>query len=605
MQENFEQNKAYNENLLDELAFVLHKRSEPTMVFLSMADYKLRAQLIARLENRLTEYTFHTVDLASVAVTSLQGSLLQKLPPHIINSERISYCVNVFGLENSRLSAENGQVFDSGLIGQLNFERENIFRKPNYLTLLWADKAFFTALQRQAPDLWSWAVYFFEFKQEQAYQFIDIPTIPKLGITAPPLHEEYINSLLEKLNTLPLNATDRSRTTQERLSIYKLLAQEYGNYLEYDKAIEYYDKALHLQRIFAKTNPVIYLRDIAMTLNNLANVHQARKELWQAESEYQEALNIYRVLALENKAIHSSDIAMTLMNLANLHSGKNELGQAESEYKEALSIHRRLASENPAVYLPDVAMTLNNLGIFHKFKNELQQAESEYEEALDIYRCLASENPAVYLPDVALTLNNLGILHKVKNEFEQAENEHQEALTIRRHLVSENPVVYLPDLATTLNNLGVLHSNKNELESAESEYKEALAIRRRLAFDNPAVYLPDVATTLNNLAVLHKAKDELEQAEGEYQESLSKRRELASDNPNVYLPDVAMTLTSLAVFYKESKPNKERSVAFAIESLNMLEPFLEKVLYTQQYAQIAVQVLIHWGLSMEEILKEG
>ena len=84
-----------------------------------------------------------------------------------------------------------------------------------------------------------------------------------------------------------------------------------------------------------------------------------------ALAEYQEALQIRRELAVENPRSFLPDVAVTLNNLANLHKNKNERLIAEQEYQEALQIRRELAVENPRSFLPDVAMTLINLSIFY------------------------------------------------------------------------------------------------------------------------------------------------------------------------------------------------------------------------------------------------
>ena len=95
---------------------------------------------------------------------------------------------------------------------------------------------------------------------------------------------------------------------------------------------------------------------------------------------YEEALTIYRRLADANPQTYLSDVAMTLNNLANLHLAKNKFPAALAAYEEALTIRRRLADANPQTYLPDVAMTAMNLSIFYL------QALSDRERSLDYAR---------------------------------------------------------------------------------------------------------------------------------------------------------------------------------------------------------------------------
>ncbi|MEO0396187.1 MAG: tetratricopeptide repeat protein, partial [Cyanobacteria bacterium P01_A01_bin.137] len=124
-----------------------------------------------------------------------------------------------------------------------------------------------------------------------------------------------------------------------------------------------------------------------------------------------EALQVYRTLAEENPRTYLPNVAMTLNNLANLQKAKNEYGAAEANYTEALTVYRTLAEENPRTYLPNVAMTLNNLAVLQSEKNEYGAAEANYTEALQLRRTLAEENPRTYLPNVATTLINLSIFY--------------------------------------------------------------------------------------------------------------------------------------------------------------------------------------------------
>jgi tetratricopeptide (TPR) repeat protein len=104
-------------------------------------------------------------------------------------------------------------------------------------------------------------------------------------------------------------------------------------------------------------------------------------------------------------------VAGTLNNLANLQQAKNEFAKAEKSYEGALTIYRQLAEVNPQTYLPDVGMTLNNLAVLQKAKNEFAKAEKSYEEALAIRRQLAEVNPQTYLPNLAMTQINMAFFY--------------------------------------------------------------------------------------------------------------------------------------------------------------------------------------------------
>jgi tetratricopeptide (TPR) repeat protein len=196
-----------------------------------------------------------------------------------------------------------------------------------------------------------------------------------------------------------------------------------------------------------------------------------------AEELLCKALNAYRELAASNPQTYLPDVAMTLNNLANLQSDRNDYESAEKGYREALQIRRELASSNPQTYLPYVAGTLNNLAVLQSDRNDYESAEKGYREALQIRRELASSNPQTYLPYVAGTLNNLAVLQSDRNDYESAEKGYREALQIRRELASSNPQTYLPYVAGTLINIGLLYQNGlPDREKSLACIKEALSV---------------------------------------------------------------------------------------------------------------------------------
>ena len=267
-----------------------------------------------------------------------------------------------------------------------------------------------------------------------------------------------------------------------------------------------------------------------------------------AETHYTEALTLYRQFAKNNPVVYLRNVAATLNNFGILVEQDNQRREeAESCYTEALALYRQLAKDNPAVYLPDMAMTLNNFGVLLMADNQRHKdAEILYIEALTIRRSLAKDNPAVHLPDVAMTLNNFGILLMVDSlRRKEAKILYIEALAVYRKLAQDNPVVYISNVATILNNLGVYSQRRKE---AEIFYTEALTLRRKLAQDNPAVYLPDVATTLWGFGRAYLKWNEPTQALPLLQESAQLFAPLAQQAPGVFEKkhDAALQLIEIA-----------------------------------------------------------
>lgn len=273
----------------------------------------------------------------------------------------------------------------------------------------------------------------------------------------------------------------------------------------------------------------------------------------------------------------------------------NQFPDAEKYYSKYLNDFSTQISKN------EYADTLHNLAVLHKNQKRYDEALAEYEESLAIYRNLTEKSPNTYLPYVATTLNNLAVFHKIQSRYDESLSEYEEALAIRRNLAETDPNTYLPYVAMTLNNLALLHETQNQYEEALTEYEEVLAIYRNLAETNPNSYLPYVAITLNNFAGLHLAKNELPETIEKATKSTNIYRELAINNFQTYFPDLARNLSNLAFFYQDFVPQRDVSIEYAIETIIILSPYVEKVPFSQENFEKAINVLRKWNLSNEEI----
>ncbi|MBW1616097.1 MAG: tetratricopeptide repeat protein, partial [Deltaproteobacteria bacterium] len=131
----------------------------------------------------------------------------------------------------------------------------------------------------------------------------------------------------------------------------------------------------------------------------------------------------------------------------------------------------------------------------------------------------------------------------------------------------------------------------NQFNKAIPLYKEVLQIYRGLAKVNPQAYLPYVANTLNNLGNLQQENNKTKEAFESHKEALQIRRELSETNPQAYLPDVAMTLINLSIFYLKFEPDRDKSIAYAQEVLDLLLSFPNKTHAVEQYIEKAKTLL--------------
>lgn len=441
----FELNKAYNENLLDEIQFTLQDRKEPTIVMISVEDYHLQKRLKEKLKEKLPKYQFCDIDLTPFQVESLQQILQKELPQHIIDSERITYCVNVFGLENSRLISENGQIVDSGLIAQLNFEREVIFRKPNYITILWGDHDFFLQIQRQAPDLWSWVTNFFIFKQDEEYYEEVLSTEPNPIPAKLPVREEYIKSLINKLNHLPLNDPDKGRAMRERLNLYSILADEYAKYFDYDNAKKYYENAIGLCE---KLN----IKD--WSLNKLLFDYGT---LYFNFRKYELSLVMYEK-ALKKMIVQdeATNIGATYHQIGTVFSEMNNFPLALLNYNEAIKWKTR----NKQFDL--LGNTYHQIGTVYERLSDWTEALENYQKALE-WKSKSKRNDLL-----GATYQHIGRVYQAQGKYVEALVNYQVSVEMKKQ------TRMLHELGFTYFQMGSLYTQQNNWVKALESYKNVM-----------------------------------------------------------------------------------------------------------------------------------
>ena len=370
-----------------------------------------------------------------------------------------------------------------------------------------------------------------------------------------------------------------------------------------DKAKRAYARCLELAKFKGNSD------EIAVTLNNLANVDADQNRAEAARKGYEEALKIFRHEAQRDPATYEPKMAETLNSLGLLDTNQNQPEAARKEFEEALKIRRELARKNPDTYRPDLAQTLSNRANLDQNQARWEEARKAYDEAVKIWRDLVQKKQdTYYLGELAGTLNNLAVLNEGQNRIEAARKEYEEALKIRRELAQKNPDTYRPDLAQTLNNLGLLDAGQNRPEAARKELEEALKIRREEAQQDPETYRPYVAQTLNNLGLLDTTyQPEAEQtlngrglfdadqnrpeaARKEFEEALQIFRDLAQKTPDTYEPDVALTLNNLALVDAAQNRMEEARKGFE-EALGIYEQLAAR--NPERFQQKVAEVKFH------------
>jgi CHAT domain-containing protein/Tfp pilus assembly protein PilF len=303
------------------------------------------------------------------------------------------------------------------------------------------------------------------------------------------------------------------------------LAELYRATGAYAKAGPLFQRALAItKRALGPEHP-----DTAAVLNNLATLYQATGAYVEAEQLYR------RALAITEKARgpEHPDTATSLGNLAFLYSATGAYAKAGPLFERALAIaEKALGPEHP-----DTATALNNRAELYDATGAYAKAEPLLERALAIReKALGSEHP-----DTARSVNNLAALYYITGAYARADPLYQRALAIREKALGPEH----PDTATSLNNLAALYLATGAYAKAEPLFKRVLAITDKVLGPEH----PDTARSHNNLATLYRATGAYAKAEPLYRRALAIREKALGPEH----PDTATSLNNLAELYDATR----------------------------------------------------
>ncbi len=151
---------------------------------------------------------------------------------------------------------------------------------------------------------------------------------------------------------------------------------------KYDKAIEYYEKALKSDlKVFGEDHP-----DVATYRSNLG-------EAWKAKGEYDKAIEYYeKALKSDIKTFGENHpkVATRWNNLGEVWRAKGEYDKAIEYYEKALKSGLKTFGENH----PEIAAYRNNLGVAWNAKGEYGKAIEYLEKALSVIQVrLGNDHP--------------------------------------------------------------------------------------------------------------------------------------------------------------------------------------------------------------------
>ena len=223
----------------------------------------------------------------------------------------------------------------------------------------------------------------------------------------------------------------------------------------YDKAIRHYEIALGIYTLSGGND-----ESIATLLNNLGLV-------WDSKGNYDKAIDYYeKALQINMKALGENhiEVATNYNNLGSAWQSKGDYDKAIDYFEKALQIDLNAFGGQH----PKVATRFNNLGSAWYSKGKYNKAIDYYEKALQIdLNAFGDQHP-----NVGREYNNLGGAWYSKGKYNKAIDYYEKALQIDLNAFGDQH----PNVAKEYNNLGGAWYSKGKYDKAIDYYEKCQAI---------------------------------------------------------------------------------------------------------------------------------
>ena len=289
------------------------------------------------------------------------------------------------------------------------------------------------------------------------------------------------------------------QNSESAAQCYNNIALLYEKQGEYEKALEYYKKALNIRKEkLGKEHP-----DTATIYNNIAVIYHNQGKYGKALAYHTKALIVFKI----NPGEDHPDTATIYNNIGSIHYKQGEYKKSWDCHTKALNIRKRKLGEDHL----ETSTCYNDIGLLYSVKGEYKKALAHYTDALNI----REKNLGKYHPEIATIYNNIGDLYGEQEEYEKALENHEKALDIREKTLGKEH----PDTAISYNNIGCVYDKQGEYKKALAHYTEALNIRKKTLGKEHI----DTATIYNNIGYAYSNQGAYEKALENHKNALNIR----------------------------------------------------------------------------------
>ena len=249
---------------------------------------------------------------------------------------------------------------------------------------------------------------------------------------------------------------------------------------DYDKALEYHEKALQIR-----------LKNLGEEHPTLANSYVQIGSDWNSKGNYYKSLEFFEKalqIRLKNLGEEHPKISNLYNNIGFTLNRKGDFNKSLEFHEKALHIRLKILGEEHT----RVSTSYSNIGTAWESKGDFDKALEFYKKALQIrLKNLGEEHQSV-----GHLYNKIGSAWENKEDYDKALEFYEKALQIRLITLSEQH----PRVAISYNSIGDAWRAKGEYDKSLEFYEKALQIRLK----NLGEEHPDTTTSYNNIELLRK-----------------------------------------------------------------------------------------------------
>jgi tetratricopeptide (TPR) repeat protein len=424
---------------------------------------KLREQIIDRYSKELeAAIPCYRIDLdqKEPSLRAAIASLVSRKPELLQSKNAVITTTGVEKLHSIQWQREKSEL--DKFFGYLQWTREGLREFP-YSIILWVTSTVEVNLRKKSPDFWSWRKGVFRFISPPSnflpcqeflpiLQSFDEITIDK---DIPFISKEDLLELIEQIEVNKGNKEPRLASLYASLAkIYNLRLLSRRQLADYrqeqDLAIEYYQKAIDLQK---ELNLEL---DLVASLDSLAYIYYSRGEYQKAIEFYQQSLAIFQRIGDRWREADSYN------NLGNAYRFRGEYQKAIEFYQHSLAITREIGDRGGE------GNSYNNLGAVYYSLGEYQKAIEFYQQSLAITREIGDRGGE------GKSYGNLGIVYDSLGEYQKAIEFHQQSLAITREIGARGGE------ASSWFNLGLTYYKLKRIAEAKEAYLQSRELYQAL-----------------------------------------------------------------------------------------------------------------------------